>query len=897
MKKKLFAALAALFMTGELVADTSFTYVVRTDGNVVITACSKSASGSVSVPSAIDGRSVVALQGAFNGCKKVTAITIPATVREIGPSTFKNTSKLNKLTFAAGSTGVSIGNDVFIGSKLKALTIPANSEVADFTFYNSKITTLEVCDKSPATNLSNIDDFLSPYNSAGTKLMSEIKKLIVPTGCVGNYTPYLNQFMYGRKKKNRGTVVAQYPRVFAEKTTVGGIYQGTGYFKVGGKKVADGTPVKPGTKVQFVATAAAGYTPQYIKYADGTGPATIQAGAGGTYDYLATWTFTMPKKDRYCAATFIPLSQEISFIDSIADLLTFLPKSSAIKGKTSVAIEVYHKSIKKTQTTISIKGLPKGLALALDDDGYYRIKGVPTASLDCDHAPAIMIIKGASGYSRAVKIPLEVSGYAAVSSSLTLNTSLPQTAISGNILAILSGMPYAAAKQPVLISAAKKISVKASGLPKGIKLSKVSNFAYTLAGRPTTPGVYIATLTVTVGGKKETHKIAYEVRNNPLAGSYRGYVSSYLLGCGAVTMSVKADGKATLAFTEGKTKTTVTGYPSFESGSTWDAYTPLVGKFRFSFSVPQDKKRKLAKRTLKLAFLTDASSGVDGVARIRQGPIGGFSLDKAETLRLFPIYSVAELRASSFYKTSIYKRDYGGFSILIGALDSQSDGEACWFATAYNYDTGKVTLNGRLPAGKLISTSVPFVAAYHALDTWSFSEGLSYRAIETAPLVVTDKDGVVYVIKLPTDPSEFRENASAGHEPVGVFSWNRSGGSGLFERLLGTYKYNARKTYPSSPRSIVSATPKLKFTFGSTPWTSATTLSTSVDALSIGVAGAGKIPYEFDPQTGLWAFDFEQGGFIYTFEGIPPTSTTTFHGMIGRSADGKNWVWGAAKVE
>ena len=95
----------------------------------------------------------------------------------------------------------------------------------------------------------------------------------------------------------------------------------------------------------------------------------------------------------------------------------------------------------------------------------------------------------------------------------------------------------------------------------------------------------------------------------------------------------------------------------------------------------------------------------------------------------------------------------------------------------------------------------------------------------------------------------------------------------------------------------MSASPKLKFTFGSTPWTSATTLSTSVDALSIGVAGAGKIPYEFDPQTGLWAFDFEQGGFIYTFEGIPPTSTTTFHGMIGRSADGKNWVWGAAKVE
>lgn len=885
MKKTLFAAVAALFAATQLVAE-SYTYTVRSDGKVAILSYAKSTSGAVTVPSKVDGKTVVALQGAFNGCKKVKSITIPATVKEIGANTFKNTSKLTSLKFADGSPGVTIGDDAFSGSKLKELTLPANSKVADFAFYGSKITTLEVCDSNPSPNLMNIDDFLSPYSTDGKKLMSEIKKLIVPTGCTGNYTPYLNQFMYGRKKKNWGTVVAQYPRVFAEKTA-----NGSGYFMIGKKKIANGSPVKPGTKVKFVATAAAGYTPEKISYADGGGYYTLMP------DLLASWTFSMPKVDRSCKGQFIPLTEETTFIDYVADTLVNLSKIGAIKGKTDVSINVYHKSLRRTQTTISIKGLPKGLSLVFDSDDYYRIKGVPTTSLDCDHAPAIMIIKGASGYSRAVKIPLEVSGFALPSSTLAINTSLPQTSIGGSILAVMSGMSYPAGSQPVLISAAKKISVKASGLPAGIKLSKVSAYAYTLAGRPTKPGVYVTTLTVTVGGKKETHKLAYEVRNNPLAGSYRGYVSSYALGAGAVTMSMKADGKATLTFTEGSAKTTVTGYPSFESGSTWSANAPLVGKFRFSFAVPKDKKRKLAKRTLKLAFLTDASSGVTGVARVRQGPLSGFSLTKAEVLRLFPAFSVAALKKTAFYESSSYRRDFGGFSLLIGPSMYATDGEAMWAAAAYDWDAGKVMLNGRLPAGKLFSASVPFVAAYHAQESWAFSDAPNYRMIEAAPLAVKDSDGVVYVIKIPTDPSEFYANGTATHEAVGVYAWGRDA-SGAFVRQDGTYSHNNRSTYPSSARAVVSVSPTLKFTFDSVAWDSvATKLVTSVDTLSIGVGGKGKIPYEFDPETGLWTFDFEYNGLIYTFEGIPPTSTSKFHGMIGRSADGKKWTWGAAKVE
>ena len=890
MKKSIFAALAAMFVTATAFADGSFTYMVRSDGKVVLTAFTKSAGGAVSVPAEINGRKVVSLQGTFNGCKKITSVSVPASVTEIGDFTFQNTTKLKTLNFDAASAGVSVGAYAFKQSGLKTLALPANSTVDDLAFYSSKIATLEVEDDDPTTKLSNIDTFLSPYNAYGV-IMSKIKTVIVPCGCVSVYLPHLSHYLYGRKAKHRGVVRAQYPRVFADKTYaggIGGIYQGTGYFKVGGKKVANGTPVKPGTKVQFVATAATGYTPEKISYADGGGYYTLMP------DLLATWTFKMPEKDRVCKASFIDLSTEVNWIDNFADTLALMPKASAIKGKTAVKQVVFHKDLKVTQLTVSAKGLPKGLSLALESDGYYYVKGTPKESLDFDHAPAYIVLKGASGYTRTFKFPVEVLGSPAVTSTVTANADNSPN-YKNNILSVLSGVSYPKGSQPVLVSATKKMSVTASGLPKGIKLSKVSNFEYTLAGRPTKPGVYMTTLKVKIGGKTETHRIAYEVRNNPLAGSYRGYLASQKLGCGATTMTVGTDGKATLTFTEGKTKTKVTGYPNFETGFAWNLSDPLNGRFRFSFSVPKDSKRKLGKRTLKLAYFTDNKSGITASARIRQGPISGFSLGQVETLRLFPVMSAAQVKKHTFYTNGTYKRDYGGFSVLLGPSTSETYGLGFYAAADYNYESGKVTLVGRLPAGKTFSASQPLVASCYAFnDTWGYTE-MYYRAIEAAPLVVTDTDGEVYVIKIPTDPSEFYNNASTGHEAVGLYSQNCLG-AGLFGRWNGNYSCNNRKETLTSALKIVSSPAKLKFTFSDASWGSITPLSATVTSSAIDVGGGGKINYEFDMYTGLWIFDFVYNGLVYTFEGVP-TSGSSFAGVIGRSSDGKKWVWGAAKVE
>ena len=46
------------------------------DGKVVLTAFTKSTGGAVVVPAEVNGRKVVSLQGTFNGCKKITSVSV-----------------------------------------------------------------------------------------------------------------------------------------------------------------------------------------------------------------------------------------------------------------------------------------------------------------------------------------------------------------------------------------------------------------------------------------------------------------------------------------------------------------------------------------------------------------------------------------------------------------------------------------------------------------------------------------------------------------------------------------------------------------------------------------------------------------------------------------------------
>lgn len=891
-------ALAACWTTAR--ADVAFTYSVNGAGKAVVTKCSTSVKGAVAIPASLDGYEVTGLAAsAFNGCKKITSVTVPATVTSIGNLCFRKCTALKSFTFADGRVDVlSIGDNVFEGAKLKTLVLPPKTLLSANAFFDSKITTLEVQDDTPTSFLYNLDDVLSPYTGSGSKLKlhSEIKKLIVPRGRKEIYEAVLDQFLYGRKKKNRGTVVAQYPRVWVDTTEKG---TGASYFKVGDKKLANGAAVKPGTKnLQFVSVGASGYAPQNVSYqVDGV---PVQ-----TYNLNNTFKITMPSGDVVASGTFVTKAAEKAAIDKVVAWIIGQAQESASLNVPYTFNYQYSNQL-KTKTTFTYAGLPKGLKNVFNGT-LYTLTGTPTTPVDGEHAPIFVTIKGASGYSRTVAHQLSIGSAAGLP---YLCETLPKQTYdkTAHTLGVLAGVNYASSQNPVSfnVTSGWKISSNSKTLPTGIKLVKTSKTTAVLAGRPTKPGTYIVEVVLSKGKTKKTARIAYQVYAHPLKGSYRGYVNTPGVGGGAMTMTVDAAGKATVAFTEKSTKTTIKNvYPALRDGI-WNASSPLVGEFTYTFKVPKDKKRKLPARTLRLAYATDASSGVADVAHVRGGPIAAFSLvsddgsgtGDADRVRCYPQFTGATAMAHPFY-SSIYRRGHACFSILPNAsVSDYTTGEAIWTTVVYDWAKATVAVRGRLPAGKAFSTTLPLVSAYWMYQSgaqWNKYSENSYNAIAVAPLFITDVDGRQYMLTLPTDPTELGVYRG-GYETTGFYAC--SGTLGTLSWIPGSTAYNREPVKASPLAALNNATPTLRMEFDEGYWNTATGLGASINTglNTISLNGVDYNTYTFDTKTGLWTFSFLYGGVTYTFEGVPCASKG-FYGIIRSTVNNKTFTWGAARIQ
>jgi hypothetical protein len=96
----------------------------KTEGNlsysikeeaITITKCNSSASGELSIPATIEGKSVTSIgSSAFSSCNKLTSITIPDSVTSIGSQAFQSCSNLTAVTFLGDAPKA--GNAVFIKS-------------------------------------------------------------------------------------------------------------------------------------------------------------------------------------------------------------------------------------------------------------------------------------------------------------------------------------------------------------------------------------------------------------------------------------------------------------------------------------------------------------------------------------------------------------------------------------------------------------------------------------------------------------------------------------------------------------------------------------------------------------------------------------------------------------
>ena len=105
------------------------------DGTVTITGCDKKASGELTIPMTIEGKTVTGIgNSAFARCRSLTSFTIPDSVTGIGDSAFADCTSLTSITIPDGVT--SIGSSSFRAcTNLTSITIPDGvTSIGDFTF-------------------------------------------------------------------------------------------------------------------------------------------------------------------------------------------------------------------------------------------------------------------------------------------------------------------------------------------------------------------------------------------------------------------------------------------------------------------------------------------------------------------------------------------------------------------------------------------------------------------------------------------------------------------------------------------------------------------------------------------------------------------------------------------
>ena len=123
----------------EVVDGITWTYTVSGGkasvggGNASTPAVPKATTGAITIPTKLGGYGVTSIgSSAFDGCSKLTSVTIPDGVTSIKDAAFRNCRGLASVTIPDGVT--SIGNSAFFGcSGLTSVTIP--SSVTSIGYY------------------------------------------------------------------------------------------------------------------------------------------------------------------------------------------------------------------------------------------------------------------------------------------------------------------------------------------------------------------------------------------------------------------------------------------------------------------------------------------------------------------------------------------------------------------------------------------------------------------------------------------------------------------------------------------------------------------------------------------------------------------------------------------
>lgn len=559
----------------------------------------------------------------------------------------------------------------------------------------------------------------------------------------------------------------------------------------------------------------------------------------------------------------------------------------------------------------AIVGLPTGLKF---DRSTLMITGRPTKTGVFNSVFSMNY--GGTAYRKVVPWRVFAKDWKTTGLLAGVNPGATGQTQKNGVITMLAGMSFPKTNGSYdLHSSETKATMSVSGLPKGLSLVKTAPGEFTISGRATATGKSIVTIKATANGVTKTERIAYDVIDNPLKGSYRGSIFTPYVGAGAVSMSVAANGLATMSITEGKTTTKVTAYPKFRSGYVWDQSKPTEGDFTLAFPIKANKTLKTKARTVRVGF---KSLQLNGVVQHRCGPQSAFSVETddgasskgtAYSFTCYPVISGEALTAHSFYK-SAWRCDATTF-----AYDTNGTGwdERILSTARFDWAGGKVKVFARLPLGKTYSATLPIVADFHASDTWTFSGETSWRSLIVAPVVATDADGAVYSVILPCDPSEKNTGWDTATEVYSgctrqpwhiLYAEKKDYWPNTYWDKNACFCYGVRsnKLFEASPATYVGSTPTLDGCHGSLgSWTYSTVCEASANALFVGASiPQNLVPFTYDKSTGLFKMTFVRSGRTYTFEGVPvsadgKTMPTQFRGLMSYKNSSKTY-WGVGSL-
>ena len=151
------AEIAALQGVIDALEPFAFRYEEIAEGTEIAITGFNNPGGAAEIPAAIDGKPVTSIgEGAFENVM-ITAVSIPASVKNIHNLAFKSCSQLQTVTFAEGSALASIGDNAFEGcQKLSSLQLPEGVTEIGRAAFNGCRALREI---TVPTGVTEIEDF------------------------------------------------------------------------------------------------------------------------------------------------------------------------------------------------------------------------------------------------------------------------------------------------------------------------------------------------------------------------------------------------------------------------------------------------------------------------------------------------------------------------------------------------------------------------------------------------------------------------------------------------------------------------------------------------------------------------------------------------------------------